>query len=383
MRDSVLSERRQDSPPGAATPKLRTQNSAFNTRACSLGRACGDCACVSPVWNGRRDWLLCANYPGHEGELTHVSGTGIVVDCRKFRARRDVETPPAEGEAVRHIPLGAGRVAIVDAADFEWLNQYKWRAFGKGDGLYAVGRVGGKVVFMHRLIMDPPAGMMVDHINGNEQDNRRCNLRICTPAQNARNSRKKGGASRFKGAYWYASLRKWVAKICHNGKTTHLGWFDNEIDAASAYDRAARRLFGEFACLNFPESENIVWLSGRICVRSHAGGRVAVTARYRCHGMSVRRARMAPRLQASKYEIRRAERFGPGAAGLRRLEREAHSLQSPSRMLVSDSGFSGRHGAAGIRLRVSRGPPLYFGNHALKVLAWTAYQFGSVRGATS
>ena len=51
------------------------------------GRACGVCVCALGVWNGRRDWLLCANYPGPEGELSHVSGAGVVVECRKFRPK--------------------------------------------------------------------------------------------------------------------------------------------------------------------------------------------------------------------------------------------------------------------------------------------------------
>jgi hypothetical protein len=214
---------------------------------------CSQCDCVLGVWNGRREWLLCANFPGHEGQLSHVSGTGIVVDCRKFRPRCDLPAMLPEGEAVRYIPLGGGQVAIVDAADFAWLNRYKWRAFGKSGGFYAVCRIGQKMVFMHRLIKNPPPGKVVDHANGNRQDNRRCNLRNCTAGENARNNRKGRGASRFKGVSYNRRLGKWGARICREGRTRHLGWFDNEIDAAEAYDRAARKYFGEFARLNFPE----------------------------------------------------------------------------------------------------------------------------------
>lgn len=239
-----------------------------------FGRRCGQCVCAMGVWNGRREWLLCANYPGHEGELTHVSGTGIVVDCRKFGPRHKVAPVPA-GEAVRYIPLGDGHAAIVDAADFAWLSQYHWRA-ADGRACYPYAWIGGRNVFMHRLIMNPPAGKVIDHANGNRWDNRRGNLRECTQAQNLQNRRKTRGTSRFKGVFWHKRRRKWLAVIGHLGKNTRLGFFVDEIDAALAYDRKARELFGAFACLNFPEMGRIVSLSGKIVVRSNAHGRVRV-----------------------------------------------------------------------------------------------------------
>jgi hypothetical protein len=210
------------------------------------------------VWNGRHDLLFCANYPGHEGELTHVSGCGVVVDCRRFC--RKWETAPAEVsgiEGVRFISIGHGRAVMVDAADFEWLNKHKWCSRG-GPGGYAATMIDRKMVFMHRLIMDAPAGLVVDHTNGNKHDNRRSNLRKCTQSENRRNSRKSRGTSRFKGVSWLRTRGKWQANIYHDGKSIHLGLFDDEIEAAMAYDRKARELFGEFACLNFPELGRIV-----------------------------------------------------------------------------------------------------------------------------
>jgi hypothetical protein len=229
------------------------------------------------VWNGRRDLLFCANYPGHDGELTHVSGGGIVVDCRRFC--RKWETTPAEvsgSEGVRYIRLGQGRAVMVDAADFEWLNKHKWRGAGGPTG-YAIANIGGRQMAMHRLIMNPPEGSVVDHINGNRHDNRRSNLRVCTLSENCRNSRKSCGTSRFKGVSWSRTAGKWQARIWYHGKSTYLGYFDDEIEAAMAYDRKARELFGAFACLNFPGRGRIVRLSGRICAHSHARGRIRVS----------------------------------------------------------------------------------------------------------
>ncbi|MBN2130267.1 MAG: HNH endonuclease, partial [Sedimentisphaerales bacterium] len=108
--------------------------------------------------------------------------------------------------------------------------------------------------YMHREIMQPPPGMMVDHIDGNSLDNRRRNMRNCTNQQNMQNLAKSPRASgRFKGVYYDKRRRTWYARICHNGKSIHLGTFGTEIEAARAYDKAAMELFGEFACLNLPD----------------------------------------------------------------------------------------------------------------------------------
>lgn len=90
---------------------------------------------------------------------------------------------------------------------------------------------------------------MVDHINGNKLDNRKSNLRICTDAENARNSSKKSG--NFKGVQWRSDKHKFRARIMDNGKEIFIGYFTNEIEAAKAYDTKAKELFGEFARLNF------------------------------------------------------------------------------------------------------------------------------------
>ncbi len=228
------------------------------------------------VWNGRSDWLLCANFPGHEGELTRVSGTGVVLDCRRF-CRKQVPVARAETiapESVRYINLGHGKAALVDAADFEWLNVRKWRASNGSD--YARATINGKNVSMHRLIVNAPAGLLVDHANGNKWDNRRSNLRICDHAENVRNRRKICGASRFKGVSRDNKKAKWVAQIHWRGRTIYLGAFDDEVEAAQAYDRKAIELFGEFACLNFPQRIRIVNLSGTITAHSHATARLQV-----------------------------------------------------------------------------------------------------------
>ena len=89
----------------------------------------------------------------------------------------------------------------------------------------------------------------IDHINGKRDDNRWSNLRAASGAQNSQNSKKrKHNRSGFKGVSWKVKSAKWVAHIRVNGKSRHLGYFEDLNDAAHAYANAARDYFGEFAC---------------------------------------------------------------------------------------------------------------------------------------
>jgi len=158
----------------------------------------------------------------------------------------------------KRIPLTQGKVATVDDADFDWLNRHKWCHRSTPYSSYAVREIRqdskAKQLGMHRAIMRPPVGMEVDHRNGDGLDNRKSNLRICTHKQNIRNSRKRAKASsRYKGVSWHKHSRAWRAYIKTRGKQFHIGLFDNEQDAAHAYNVAAHKLFGQFAHLNLIE----------------------------------------------------------------------------------------------------------------------------------
>ena len=163
---------------------------------------------------------------------------------------------------MKELPLSGGRaVALVDDEDFDRVNAVgRWQVhapYVTSHGVpkaYAQRKVldgagGRRTVRLHRFILDAPAGVDVDHINGDGLDNRRCNLRICTRRENIANRRKaRGTASRYLGVYWHKGGRKWAAQC----GSSHIGMFENEIDAAVAHDRVASARYGVFAALNFP-----------------------------------------------------------------------------------------------------------------------------------
>lgn len=152
----------------------------------------------------------------------------------------------------KQISLGHDRYVIVDDGDYEYLSRWKWCYQPRGHGYAARNSGRSKTFHMHRVILNAPKGMEVDHINGNGLDNRRCNLRLCTKAQNQHNQRpKRQGTSLFKGVSLNSAKRKWVAQVCVNKRKLHLGYFEDETEAAHAYDQAARLHFGEFARTNF------------------------------------------------------------------------------------------------------------------------------------
>lgn len=94
--------------------------------------------------------------------------------------------------------------------------------------------------------------LFIDHINMNPADNRLANMRLATRRQNGCN-RKAVGRSRYLGVAWHGAGRKWMAALSVNNRTISLGLFEDEREAAQAYDAGARKHHGEYARLNFPE----------------------------------------------------------------------------------------------------------------------------------
>lgn len=114
-------------------------------------------------------------------------------------------------------------------------------------------KLNGVMTYWHRIVYEAfveplKAGEFIDHIDGDTLNNRLSNLRKCTKSDNSRNQKKTRGSSKYKGVYLYKS-GIWRATI-QLEKKTHLGYFEDEREAAQAYDRAAEEAFGEFAKTN-------------------------------------------------------------------------------------------------------------------------------------
>ncbi len=159
---------------------------------------------------------------------------------------------------MKKIPLTQGKYAVIDDEDYDWLAKWKWHAHQYCGRWYALRTVylgGGRkhrenrIIRMHREILNTPQGMETDHANGNGLDNRRSNLRICTRSQNAAN--RKVNKSGYKGVHLHKQTGKWHPRIKVNYESISLGLFENQKDAARAYDKAARHYFGQFARTNF------------------------------------------------------------------------------------------------------------------------------------
>jgi hypothetical protein len=159
---------------------------------------------------------------------------------------------------VREIPLTKGYAALIDDMDYEFISRHPWCALVTGKNIkrvYAMRRetaANGKSLYilMHRQIMGPAPGIVVDHINHNTLDCQRSNLRLATRRQNLANGRKAIGISGYRGVSRANQKNGWSVIVDH----AYHGTFQDKENAARHYDMIAKQVYGEFATLNFPES---------------------------------------------------------------------------------------------------------------------------------
>ena len=135
---------------------------------------------------------------------------------------------------------------IIDTEDIGIIMNYKWHIGLRG---YVISGSNKKMTKIHRLILDYNGDMYIDHIDLNPLNNRKSNLRICTPQQNAMNrGLSKNNISGFTGVYWSKNDKKWVSQIRYNRKSITLGSFINKDDAIKARKEAEKKYFGEYRC---------------------------------------------------------------------------------------------------------------------------------------
>ena len=152
---------------------------------------------------------------------------------------------------MRKIPAGK-KYAFVDDRDYQHVKHYRWTLSPTG---YAMARLGGSPVYMHRLILNIPTGLEAHHKDRNPLNNQRANLCICTHGQNmAARVKHKDNKAGFKGVAFCRGMKKpWGAQICKDGRIYRLGNFATKEEAARQYDKIAKDLYGDFAGVNFPD----------------------------------------------------------------------------------------------------------------------------------
>lgn len=147
------------------------------------------------------------------------------------------------------VPLTQGKFAIVDAADWPATMKHKWTAYQYHRTWYAVR--GLKKVYMHRWLLDAPKNTVVGHLNGDGLDNRRMNLRLLSNAECQYKQRlHTRGSSQYRGVH-LTKYGRYVATYNTEHKGKYIGTFENEEDAAHAYDDTVRELWGDLARTNF------------------------------------------------------------------------------------------------------------------------------------
>lgn len=189
----------------------------------------------------RRPLLFALNASG----TVYRGWLSAVASVRRYRSMRTVK-------------VGKDHEAFVDDEDYELVAGYTWCLDQFPRLIYAVAKIKGRKVKMHRLIMQPGAGHHIDHIDCNGLNNQRGNLRICTISENAQNQRTRivPKTSQYKGVSFDARRSapgrsgRWRAQVGHHGCLFRRS-FKTELEAARAYDDEAKKHFGAFARLNF------------------------------------------------------------------------------------------------------------------------------------
>ena len=145
---------------------------------------------------------------------------------------------------MKKIPLTQGKLALIDDEDFDLVSKHKWSVSNIGHNFYATTR-SKDTKYMHRLVMNNPAGLEIDHINGDGLDNRKKNLRVCDRSRNSANRRNFKNSTGFRGVAKQSLSNTYQAGIWIRGKRIYLGTFKTPEEASLAYRKKYREEYGE------------------------------------------------------------------------------------------------------------------------------------------
>ena len=208
-------------------------------------KKCRECGIIKPLDSFHRDRRL---KDGHRSICTQCSNNTLSRHTKNKYIHLD--------NGITKIIITSYKYGIkeclIDTIKYEIVSKHWWIIIKKKnrERFYAQTNLANTTIQMHRLIMDFPKRMQIDHKNNNGLDNRCMNLRKATQSQNSYNQFSRGGTSNFKGVKWNKRGKVWESSIGAYSKNIYLGRFEKEIDAAKAYNCAARILHGEFYCGN-------------------------------------------------------------------------------------------------------------------------------------
>lgn len=197
--------------------------------------------------------IKCCRYCNSDFNSSHNSQ---IYCCRKCANRANhTNTIIIEHADMIELIVKSGHSILIDKEDLPLVKEYSWHVSKDSKSInnyYARTKINGKYLALHRFIMNPEPNMAIDHINHNGLDCRKINLRICSNTHNIKNRLKPNMncSSIYKGVSNIKNTDKWIAYITHEGNRIYLGYFACEIEAARAYNEAAKQYFGEFAYLN-------------------------------------------------------------------------------------------------------------------------------------
>lgn len=146
------------------------------------------------------------------------------------------------------LTLTNGGICLIDDEDYEKIKHLGWHINSMNYVCSGGGNGTMERNYLHRFIMKPKRNEVVDHINGNKLDNRKCNLRVTSQGKNtsSRTKNNKNNTSGYRGVYWHKAGNKWMASIEFNRKQIYLGLYDTKTEAARAFNEKARELFGDY-----------------------------------------------------------------------------------------------------------------------------------------